>query len=90
MKICMQVNVIPLNRNLLCYNVIDKATSIMSKKYWNLYNHLFTLVLDSSYFTKLSQNTRKKLDKSTEIMKSLHYGQECDYETLMGTIPYLF
>ena len=66
MKICMQVNVIPLNRNLLCYNVIDKATSIMSKKYWNLYNQLFTLVLDSSYFTKLSQNTRKKLDKSID------------------------
>ena len=66
MKICIQVNVIPLNRNLLCYNVIDKATSIMSKKYWNLYNQLFTLVLDSSYFTKLSQNTRKKLDKSID------------------------
>ena len=66
MKICIQVNVIPLNRNLLCYIVIDKATSIMSKKYWNLYNQLFTLVLDSSYFTKLSQNTRKKLDKSID------------------------
>ena len=38
----------------------------MSKKYWNLYNHLFTLVLDSSYFPKLSQNTRKKLDKSID------------------------
>ena len=66
MKICIQVNVIPLTRNLLCYNVIDKATSIMSKKYWNLYNHLFTLVLDSSNFMKLSQNTRKKLDKSID------------------------
>ena len=31
MEIGTQVNVIPLNTNLPCYNTIDKATSIMSK-----------------------------------------------------------
>ena len=31
MEIGTQVNVIPLNTNLSCYNTIDKATSIMSK-----------------------------------------------------------
>ena len=31
MEICTQVNVIPLNTNLLRYNTVDKATSIMSK-----------------------------------------------------------
>ena len=30
-EIGTQVNVIPLNTNLLCYNVVDKATSIMSR-----------------------------------------------------------
>ena len=31
MEISTQVNVIPLNTNLSCYNVIDKPTSIMQK-----------------------------------------------------------
>ena len=31
MEIGTQVNVIPLNTNLSCYNTADKATSIMSK-----------------------------------------------------------
>ena len=31
MEIGSQVNVIPLNTNLLCYNTVDKATSSMSK-----------------------------------------------------------
>ena len=31
MEIGTQVNVIPLNTNLPCYNTVDKATSIMSK-----------------------------------------------------------
>ena len=31
MEIGTQVNVIPLNTNLLCYNTVDKATSSMSK-----------------------------------------------------------
>ena len=31
MDIGTQVNVIPLNTNLSCYNTVDKATSIMSK-----------------------------------------------------------
>ena len=31
MEICTEVNVIPLNTNFSCYNVIDKATSVMSK-----------------------------------------------------------
>ena len=31
MEICTQVIVIPLNTNFSCYNIIDKATSIMSK-----------------------------------------------------------
>ena len=31
MEISTQVNVIPLNTNLSCYNTVDKATSIMSK-----------------------------------------------------------
>ena len=30
-EICTQVNVIPLNANLSCYNVTDKDISIMSK-----------------------------------------------------------
>ena len=30
-EIGTQVNVIPLNTNLSCYNTVDKATSIMSK-----------------------------------------------------------
>ena len=30
-EICTQMNVLPLHTNLSCYNVIDKATSIMSK-----------------------------------------------------------
>ena len=30
-EICTQVNVIPLNKNLQCYSVINKATSIKSK-----------------------------------------------------------
>ena len=31
MEIGTQVNVIPLNTNLSCYNTVDKATSSMSK-----------------------------------------------------------
>ena len=31
MEIGTQVNVIPLNKNLSCYNTVDKPTSIMSK-----------------------------------------------------------
>ena len=31
MDIGTQVNVIPLNTNLSCYNTVDKAPSIMSK-----------------------------------------------------------
>ena len=30
-EICTQVNVIPLNTKLPCYNIVEKATLIMSK-----------------------------------------------------------
>ena len=32
LEICTQVNVIPLNDNLSCYSVINKAESVMSKR----------------------------------------------------------
>ena len=53
MEICTQVNVIPLNTNLECYNIIDIITLIMSK-------NSKAGIINSVPFTKLSQSARKK------------------------------
>ena len=53
MEICTQVNVIPLNTNLECYNIIDIITLIMSK-------NSKAGIINSVPLTKLSQNARKK------------------------------
>ena len=65
MEICTEVNVIPLNTNFSCYNVIDKATSIMSKNNETSIINYVPLYQIEAKFIKLSQSTRKKsLDKS--------------------------
>ena len=65
MEIRTQVIVIPLNTNFSCYNIIDKATSIMSKNIETSIMNYVPLYQIEAKFTKLSQSARKKsLDKS--------------------------
>ena len=65
MEIGTQVNVIPLNTNLSCYNTVDKATSIMSKNIELGIINYVPLYQIPAKFTKLSQNTRKKFSHKT-------------------------
>ena len=61
MEIGTQVNVIPRNKNLRCYNTVDKAISIMSKNIGpGIINCLF--VLDSSI-----PKHQKKVQTSHEV-----------------------
>ena len=89
MEIGTQVNLIPLNTNLLCQNTVDKATSIMSR---NIEPGIITYVplyQIQAKFTKLSQSTRKKFRQviKLKIMQSLRHGRHCDHKTLKRAIP---
>ena len=61
MEIGTQVNVIPLNTNLLCYNTVYKATLIMSKNIQPGIINDVRLYHIPAKFTKLSQSTRIKV-----------------------------
>ena len=89
MEICTQVNVIPLNTNLLRYNTVDKATSFMSKNVEPGIINYIPLYQIQTKFTKLFQSTRKKVRQvmKLKIMYSLHHGRHCDHKTLTRTIP---
>ena len=79
MEIGTQVNVIPRNKNLRCYNTVDKAISIMSK---NIEPGIINYV--SLYQIQVSQSTRKKFRQviKLKIVQSLHHGRHCDHKTL--------
>ena len=65
MEICTEVNVTPLNTKFSCYNIIDKATSIVPKNIETSIISFVPLYQIEAKFTKLSQSARKKsLDKS--------------------------
>ena len=67
MEIGTQVNVIPLNTNLKCYNTVDKATSIMSKNIeLGIINYVHLYYIQTK-FTKLSQSTRKKFSQVIKL-----------------------
>ena len=61
MEIGTQVNVIPLNTNLLCYDTVYKATLIMSKNIEPGIINYVPLYYIPAKFTKLSQSTRIKV-----------------------------
>ena len=67
MEIGTQVNVIPLNTNLSCYNTVDKATSVMSKNIEPGIINYVSLYQIQAKFTKLSQSTRKKVQTSCKV-----------------------
>ena len=64
MEICTEVNIIPLNTIFLCYNVIDKASLVMSKNI-------------ETVFTKWLVKKFRQINY-LEIMKSLYYGGQWD------------
>ena len=63
-EIGTQVNVIPLNTNLSCYNPVDKATSIMSKNIEPGIINYVPLYQIQAKFTKLSRRDNPKESNS--------------------------
>ena len=79
----------PLSMNLLCYNAIGKAISVMSKNIEPGIINYVSLYQIQAKFTKLSQSTRKKFRQivKLKIMQSLHHGRHCDHKTLKRATP---
>ena len=64
-EVSIQVNVILLNTNFSCYDVMDKSTSIISKDIETGVINDISLYSMQAKFTKSSQGARKKsLDNS--------------------------
>ena len=59
--------VMPLSMNLLRYNTVDKATSVMSKNIEPGIINYVSLYQIQAKFTKLSQSTRKKVQTSCKV-----------------------
>ena len=60
LEVCTQVNIILLNTNFSCYDVIDKSTSIISKDIETGVINDVSLYSMQAKFTKSSQGARKK------------------------------
>ena len=57
----------PLSMNLLCYNAVGKAASVMSKNIEPGIINYVSLYQIQAKFTKLSQSTRKKVQTSCKV-----------------------
>ena len=57
----------PLSMNLLCYNAVGKATSVMSKNIEPGIINYVSLYQIQAKFTKLSQSTRKQVQTSCKV-----------------------
>ena len=69
MEICTEVNVIPLNTNFSCYNVIDKATSVMSKNIETSINLCIRLKLNL-------QSNHKAPERKVQTSQLVRYHEE--------------